>query len=126
MIALDASALLAFLFGEPGGAAVGEVLDDCCLSAVSLSEVGGRFARDGHDPELVVRRLEAAGIELGPFAIADAALAASLRRKTDVLGLSLGDRACLALAMARGIPALTADRLWAKLDVGIEVRLLRR
>lgn len=83
------------------------------MSSVNLSEVLGRFARDRHDPTLVGRRIRETGLEIVPFDAEDAVLAANLRQQTDTLGLSLGDRACLALAMARGIPALTADRAWA-------------
>jgi len=53
------------------------------------------------------------------------ALAAALRPRTDALGLGLGDRACLALAQALGVPAMAADRAWANLDVGVDVVLIR-
>ena len=125
MTVLDASALLAFLFAEPGQERVAEVLDDCCMSAVNFSEVLGRFARDGHDPHVVTRRLLAQGIEVVPFTEDDAALAAALRTKTDRLGLSLADRACLALALARGMPALTGDRVWRDVQVDVEVVVIR-
>lgn len=125
MTALDASALLAFLFREAGHEQVSAVLHDACLSAVNLCEVLGRFARDGHDPHVVARRLLNLGIEVVPFADDHPALAAALRSRTDALGLSLGDRACLALAQARGIPAMTADRAWQSLDAGVEVLLIR-
>ncbi len=125
MIALDASALLAFLFDEAGGERVGAVIERGCLSAVNLSEVLGRFARDGHDPDLVARRIEATPIEVVPFGAADAALAARLVPATRSLGLSLGDRACLALALARGIPAMTADRDWLQLEIGLAIESVR-
>jgi len=125
MIALDASALLAFLFREEGHERVSPLIENACLSAVNLSEVLGRFARDGHDVQKVFKRLLSSTIEIVPFGAEDAALAASILPKTQSLGLSIGDRACLALAIVRGIPALTADRTWAGLDVGVEVRLIR-
>jgi PIN domain nuclease of toxin-antitoxin system len=125
MIALDASALLAFLFREDGHEQVGELLGTARMSAVNLSEVIGRFVRDGHDAPVVLRRLTATGIEILPFAAADAALAASLVPATRPLGLSLGDRACLALALAKHIPAVTADRTWARLKIGVEIRVIR-
>ena len=125
MIALDASALLAFLFGEPGGDRVASVVDRACLSAVNLAEVLGRFARDGHDAHLVARRIAATPIEIVPFEAPDAALAAQLVPKTRALGLSLGDRACLALALVRGIPAMTADRDWLRLEIGVGIETLR-
>jgi PIN domain nuclease of toxin-antitoxin system len=125
MIALDASALLAFLFREPGHERVGAILDTACLSTINLAEVIGRFVRDGHDADPVLRRLTATAIEIVPFTAADAALAASLIPATQALGLSLGDRACLALALARDIPAITADRVWIQLQIGVMVQLIR-
>jgi ribonuclease VapC len=125
MIAIDASALLAFLFREKGHERVAAAIDDCCLSAVNLSEVIGRFVRDGHDAGAVLQRLTASPIEIVPFGTGDAALAASLVPVTRPLGLSLGDRACLALAMSRRIGALTADRTWLRLDLPIEIASIR-
>lgn len=125
MMALDASALLAFLFGEQGGERVASVIDRSCLSTVNLSEVLGRFARDGHDPNLVARRIASTPIELVSFEPQDAALAAQLAPEARRLGLSLGDRACLALALARGIPAQTANRDWAALELGVRIEILR-
>lgn len=123
MIALDASAALAYLFGESGAERVAELLTDSCMSTVNLAEVIGRFARDGHDPREVLKRIAESPIELVPFLAEDAALAAGLVPTTRHLGLSLGDRACLALGRARRIPVCTADRAWlaAGLDVRVEV-----
>lgn len=125
MIALDASALLALLFREPGHEQVSAVLDQACLSTVNLAEVIGRFVRDGHDAQPIRQRLTATTIEIVPFMATDAALSAALLPVTQPLGLSLGDRACLALALARGIPALTADRTWTQLNLGVTVQVIR-
>lgn len=125
MIAPDASALLAFLFREPGHERVAAILDTACLSTVNLAEVIGRFVRDGRDADQVLRRLTATAIEIVPFVAADAALAASLIPTTQSPGLSLGDRACLVLALARAIPAITADRVWTQLQVGVTIQLTR-
>lgn len=125
MIVLDASALLAFLFGEPGHERVGPRLGDACISAVNLSEVLARFARDGHDVREVLERIQASPVETAPFLAEDAALAAALVPVTAPLGLSLGDRACLALAAARKAPAWTADRTWRSLDTAVEVEVIR-
>lgn len=125
MIALDASALLAYLFTETGFETVARHIDSCCLSSVNLAEVISRFVRDGHNPELVHQHLVASGIEIVPFFSEDAALAAGLVAHTQQLGLSLGDRACLALALRRNIPALTADQIWSKLDLPITIRQIR-
>lgn len=125
MNVLDASALLAFLFSERGHAAVEEVIDDCCIGSVNLSEVLGRFSRDGHDPHEAYRRIEASPVEIVPFGPEHAVLAAALVRQTRPLGLSLADRACLALSISRNCPVLTADRVWSALDVPIDIIQIR-
>jgi PIN domain nuclease of toxin-antitoxin system len=125
VIVLDASALLAFLFREPGHEQVEERIDRSCLSAVNLSEVLGRFARDGKDVARVSRRIADTTIEIVPFSVEHAEVAASLVPATRALGLSLGDRACLALATTRRLAALTADRTWVELDLGISIELVR-
>ena len=125
MITLDASALLAFLFPEAWHERVRAAIEAACLSTVNLSEVIGRFVRDGHAARVVLERLRATTLELVPFTADDAALAASLVPATRPLGLSLGDRACLALALARGIPALTADRTRLRLDIGVHIQVIR-
>lgn len=125
MIALDASAFLAYLFKEQGHEQVSDYLDDCVLSTVNLSEVIGRFVRDGHNAQLVLRQIEATQIEIVPFSGEQAAMAAMLLPQTKPLGLSIADRACLALAMDRGITAVTADRVWKQLNIGISIKLIR-
>lgn len=125
MIVLDASALLAFLFREAGHEHVGAVLDQSLISTVNLAEVLGRFARDGHDPVLARDRLLAGPITIVPFDDRHATLAASLVPHTAPLGLSIGDRACLALALERRLPALTADQVWTSLSLPIEIIRIR-
>ncbi|MFQ5421566.1 MAG: type II toxin-antitoxin system VapC family toxin [Anaerolineae bacterium] len=125
MIVLDASALLAFMFQETGHELVAAHIDDCCLSAVNLSEVIGRFVRDGHDPQVVLQQIMATSIEIVPFSAHQAALTAALLPKTRESGLSLSDRACLSLGLARQLPVLTADRVWQQVEVALPVELIR-
>lgn len=126
MIVVDASALLAFLFKEPGHDQVGSAIDaGAVMSTVNLSEVLGRFARDGHDTGEILERLLASPITFVPFDQEHARRAAELLPATRPLGLSLGDRSCLALAQSRGTPALTADRVWLEAELGIEVLSIR-
>ena len=125
MIALDASALLAFLLRERGHQRVGELLDQACMSAVNLSEVLGRFARAGQDVVFIAEKLLATGIEVVEFSAQQAVIAAALVPETHSAGLSLGDRACLALARQRRIRAVTADKAWRRLDLGIEIESIR-
>jgi len=125
MTVLDASALLAFLFREPGAAQVEGVLADGLLSAVNLSEVLARFARDGHEMKPIRLALEAAGVRVVDFDSAQATEAARLVPHTRHVGLSLGDRACLGLARLSGMPAMTADRAWSTLNLDVDVLLIR-
>ncbi len=125
MIALDASALLVFLLRERGHERVSQVLAETCISTVNFSEVLGRFARAGQDPVPIARKLLESPIELAEFSTRQAMIAAALAPVTRARGLSLGVRACLALARERRITALTADRAWRGLDVGIEIEMLR-
>lgn len=125
MIALDASALLVFLFTEPGHTEVARRIGSCCMSAVNLAEVLGKLVERGVDPAVALRRLRATTIEIVPFDADHAARAAAFLPLTRPRGLSLADRACLSLAAGRGIPALTADRAWQDLDVGVDIQLVR-
>ncbi len=124
---LDASAVIAWLKEEVGGERVEAVLKrgDAIISSVNLAEVLARFSDFGAEPEGVARDLEIEGLNIEPFGSQDAALSAALRARTRSAGLSLGDRACLALAQRLGAPALTADRAWSALNVGVQVELLR-
>jgi ribonuclease VapC len=124
-IVLDASALMAVLREEPGAQAVEAVLDAAAISAVNLSEVQAKLVERGTPAETAWSWLIDLDLRVIDFDLAQARIAGDLRPVTGARGLSLGDRACLALARARGAPAMTADRTWAGLDVGIEIRTLR-
>lgn len=125
MIVLDASALLALVFQEAGTEVVERHLAESCMSTINLSEVLAKLARDDMDVSALRGGLERSAIEWVPFGFEDAEQAALLVPATRAHGLSLGDRACLALARTRGIAVLTGDRAWAKVDVGVEIRLIR-
>jgi PIN domain nuclease of toxin-antitoxin system len=124
-IVLDASAVLAFLHRESGREIVEEYAGGARLSAVNLAEVRYNLADDGMSEENIDRSVGLLRMEVIPFDEDLAQRGSRLRRTTRHLGLSLGDRACLALAKRLGLPVLTADRSWAKLDIGVEVRLIR-
>lgn len=125
MIVLDASALLAFLFRESGHELVAKAMADACISTVNLAETLGRFSRDGHDPEPIAKRLADSSMEIVPFSSKQAFICARLLPRTRELGLSLGDRACIALAMDRRISVMTADRAWAALEADFGLTLIR-
>ncbi|MPZ24222.1 MAG: PIN domain-containing protein [Dehalococcoidia bacterium] len=122
---LDSSALLAVLFEEPGGQDIRQRLAQAVLSTVNWSEAAQKFVERGTSFNLTAQRLFGFGLRVEPFTIEDAERAATLRPPTAALGLSLGDRACLALAERLGLAAFTADRAWARLAIGIDVRMIR-
>jgi PIN domain nuclease of toxin-antitoxin system len=128
---LDASALLAYLQGEEGAEPVARALRQrAWISAVNLSEVLAKLHERGRSPETVIADLRERGIldDLLQVQAMDLDLAievALLRPVTRDKGISLADRACLALGRISGLPVLTADRVWAEVDVGVEVRLIR-
>jgi ribonuclease VapC len=124
-VVLDASALLAVLHGEPGAARVTEHLADAVMSAVNVAEAGARLVDRGMPPPLVGEAMRALGVDIAPFDAELAQVSTALRQGTRPFGLSLGDRACLALAQKLGVPAVTADRAWSNLNLSISVTLIR-
>lgn len=124
-VVLDASAILAYLFQEKGQDIVAEVIEDCLLSTVNLTEVLSRFVRDGHDPTPILREFRSTTINIIPFDEEQSLIAAALIPATSTHGLSLGDRACLSLALAFALTAVTADHVWQGLDIGVEIRVIR-
>lgn len=124
---LDASAIIALVLRETGYEAVADVLarGDVRLSAVNASEALTRLQRLGLDPWRMREAIERLGIEIVDFEAEDAVLTAELAPKVRDLGLSLGDRACLALGRRLGVAVVTADRAWAERDFGVEVVLIR-
>ncbi len=125
MVVLDASALLAASLAEPGHERVAAVLSQACISAVNLAEVLARLQRDGVDTETYLTELSQTGLEVVSFDHEQALLTTKLLPSTKRHGLSLGDRACLVLAQCRALPALTADRSWAHVQIGVEIELIR-
>jgi PIN domain nuclease of toxin-antitoxin system len=124
-VVLDASAILVLLNDEPGAAVVAEALEEGVVSAVNLSEVVAKLLEAGVPRGEAENALGGLGLEVHAFDEGAAWAAGGLRAGTKKAGLSLGDRACLALARDLGIPALTADTAWAKVSASVEVRLLR-
>ena len=125
MVVLDASALLALLYRESGAERVVAALDRSAISTVNMAEVLGRLARDGRDVAEALERVRELPIAIVPFSTEHAALAARLLPATREHGLSLGDRACLALALERDAVALTSDTAWTRAAHGARVELFR-
>ena len=125
---IDASALLALFNDEPGAQAVLDALDGHCLiSAVNQTEVLTKLLDKGLTGAEAASVMQSVEIEVLAFDAGQSLEAAWLRRETRTIGLSLGDRACLALARSRKAVALTADRPWTQVAdaVGVTVRCIR-
>jgi ribonuclease VapC len=128
---LDASAFLAYLHDEPGSALVeAALLQGAVMSFVNWAEVLSKVADRGNDPQALVRELETQGLlgqdlELVAMIQVDAVAIAQLRPLTKSIGLSLGDRACIALGQRLGLTVLTSDRVWEGLDLGVEIQVIR-
>ena len=125
-VVLDASALLALLFNQAGADMVAARLASAVISAVNLSEVAAKLADQGMPEEGITATLREFDLDVRPFDASQARVAGALRTATRSCGLSLGDRACLALAQAVNAVVFTADRAWAGLNVnGVRVQLIR-
>ena len=122
---LDASAILALINGEPGAKIVRSQIRGALVTAVNLTEVVSKLVDDGTSDDEIDEALSGLRFVTVPFDQSLAMAAGKLRRSTRRVGLSLGDRACLALAATTGLPAFTTDRAWATLDVGVVVKLIR-
>ena len=125
---LDASALLALLSDEPGHERVAAALTDGArISSVNLSEVAAKLAEFGMSEFEMAEAIDSLGLEVIDFEAPQGYRAGLLRPPTRSLGLSLGDRACLALAQLSGAVALTADRKWrdVRLNPDVTVELIR-
>ena len=122
---LDASALLALLNLEPGAAVVASLADAAAISSVNWCEAYGKLRGAGVAGDALRGEMAESGIDIVPFARHDAESAGDLPPRTQALGLSLADRACLAPASRLGVPAITADRAWTSLDLGVEIVCIR-
>jgi PIN domain nuclease of toxin-antitoxin system len=124
-VVADASAIIALLAGEPFEHVDPEQIARAWVSAVNLSEVLAKLYEMGLPDPDADAAISLLGLRVAGFDEAQASAAARLKRNTRQAGLSLGDRACLALAQSLECPVITADRAWANVDVGVEVLLIR-
>jgi ribonuclease VapC len=122
---LDSSAVLALAKSEPGSATVVRYLNGAVMSSVNHAEVLHGLARSGIELELGEKLVATLQIEVLDFTARLAVAAAALGVPGAPVGLSLGDRACLATAADLGAPVVTADRVWTDLDLGVEVVTIR-
>jgi ribonuclease VapC len=122
---LDASALLAAMLGERGAQTVEARFSDACISAVNLSEVVAKLSERGVPEGTIHESLSDLDLDVRDFDTVQALRAGQLRNVTRSKGLSLGDRACLALAGKLGAVAITTDTAWIGIEHGVTVELAR-
>ena len=125
---LDASALLALLNREPGHGRVADVLvEGAMMSTANLSEVVAKLADSGLTEAEICEAIDPLGIDYAAFDEEGALLVGMLRATSQEVGLSLGDRACVALGNLSGLPVLTSELAWNDLDLdsGVEIVMLR-
>ena len=125
-IVLDASALIALFRDEPGADVVADHIGDALISAVNLQEVVKALLRRGIALDIAREMIAGLHLEVRSHDAQSAFAAAALWHPTEKFGSGLGDRSCMALAIAEGLPVLTTDKAWAELTItGLEVRLAR-
>ncbi len=123
---LDASALLALLNREPGHGRVADALaEGAMMSTVNFSEVVAKLADAGLTESEVHEVIEPLGLDYAAFDEEGALFAGMLRPASREAGLSLGDRACVALGNLSGLPVLTSDLAWNDLELDAEIVVLR-
>jgi ribonuclease VapC len=125
-IVLDASAMLAVLRNEAGSEKLPtEILRNAVGSSVNVAEVHARLVSSGGDIDEAWEDTLSAISQVVPFTAEQAKIAGGLVKETRSLGLSLGDRACLALGMEMKAPIYTADRAWTNLSLGVRIHVIR-
>ena len=126
-VVLDTSAVLAYLFQEPGAEKVALILETGAglISSVNYAELVGKLIDQGMSSDLIRETLYDLDLNIIDYDEYQAFLTGELRTVSKAFGLSLGDRACLTLGIIKKLPILTADRIWLKVPVQTQVQVIR-
>ena len=124
-VVLDTSAFLALVRGERGWDQVVAVLPGSVICSVNAAEAYARFSDWAYTRDQQAKCHDLLRDRIVPFDTDLALRSGALRSATSAKGLSLGDRACLALAQRLGLPAMTADRAWSEIKIGVAVEVIR-
>ena len=122
---LDASALLAYLHQEQGGLLIKPLLPIAFMSTVNWCEVVQKLRAKSIDDKTVAKKLIILGLRFIPFSLEHADKAGELWKVTAPFGLSLADRACLATDLIENMSFMTADQIWQKVPLSLEIKLIR-
>lgn len=122
---IDSSIVLAVLRNEKGNRLAAELAMGAVMSSVNLAEIVTKCVEFGVDPNDALQYIAGRNINVVEFGFADGVLAGQLWRAAPKGKLSLGDRACIATAVGLGATVVTADRVWAELDLPCKVELIR-
>lgn len=121
----DSSVIVAILERERGYENALPFLEKAIASTVNIAEVATRFAIKGIPEDYVQKLIKSTNIQLHTYGEDVALVTGMLVQQTKSFGLSLGDRACIALGITKKLPILTADRIWQKLDIPVQIKLMR-
>ena len=125
-VVVDASAMLALIQGERGADKLtDEILDHAVASAVNVAEVQSKLVKASNDPNRAWAATLSAISDVEPYTREQARIAGDLITTTEKYGLSLGDRSCLALAIALKAPVYTTEQSWRNLKVGVPIYVIR-
>jgi ribonuclease VapC len=126
LIVLDASALIALIAAEPGADSVASrIEDEALLSTANLAEVLSKGAERGLAVDELHSTIKDLGVHVVRVTTEHAVTAGLLRPLTKAVGLGLGDRLCLALALDAGCPVLTTEKRWKNAPHGVQVDVIR-
>jgi ribonuclease VapC len=125
VIVLDASVILAAFLNEPGGDVYPSLAGEYRISVFNLGEVASTLTEKGYEPQEVRSAVAPLLTNVAALSIDQVMQVGLWRRQTRRFGLSMGDRCCLALGKALEAEVYTTDRVWAELDLGVKVRVVR-
>ncbi|MCE2731557.1 MAG: type II toxin-antitoxin system VapC family toxin [Rickettsiaceae bacterium] len=125
-VILDASALITLLSEEKGHEVVASILPKSIMSSVNVAEVAKfLIEKRGLSKEEVSNIIHSLIEKIMPFDTKLALTSSDIISQTKSLGLSLGDRACLALAISTGYTVYSSDRIWSQLELDCKIVVIR-
>lgn len=125
MIVVDASVVLANFLDEPGAEIFPSLTEDYRISTINIGEIAARLSATNVPDAMVWSAIDSLRLQAVPVSVEHAVQAGLWKPRTKRFGLSLADRVCLALGRELGATVYTTDRVWADLDLGVAIRVVR-